>query len=98
MLSKRVWPVAVAGRRCTSHGTATYDRRTTPQDQLKSDSCSLGLLDRTPATDFNAKPRLRVQAIIVGTGGHFLIRLGSQNEWDGQRDRGPEDGTIVKGL
>ena len=35
---------------------------------------------------------------IVGTGGHFLIRLGSQNEWDGQRDRGPEDGTIVKGL
>ena len=41
---------------------------------------------------------IRVQAIIVGTGGHFLIRLGSQNEWDGQRDRGPEDGTIVKGL
>ena len=35
---------------------------------------------------------------VVGTGGHFLIRLGSQNEWDGQRDRGPEDGTIVKGL
>ena len=41
---------------------------------------------------------IRVHAIIVGTGGHFLIRLGSQNEWDGQRDRGPEDGTIVKGL
>jgi len=41
---------------------------------------------------------VRVQAIIVGTGGHFLIRLGSQNEWDGQRDKGPEDGTIVKGL
>ena len=41
---------------------------------------------------------VRVQAIIVGTGGHFLIRLGSQNEWDGQRDRGAEDGTIVKGL
>jgi hypothetical protein len=34
----------------------------------------------------------------MNTGGHFLIRLGSQNEWDGQRDRGPEDGTIVKGL
>jgi hypothetical protein len=40
---------------------------------------------------------IRVQAI-VGTGGHFLIRLRPQNEWDGQRDRGPEDGTIVKGL
>ena len=47
---------------------------------------------------FFAVPTIRVQAIIVGTGGHFLIRLGSQNEWDGQRDRGPEDGTIVKGL
>ena len=35
---------------------------------------------------------------LVGTGGHFLIRLRPQNEWDGQRDRGPEDGTIVKGL
>ena len=35
---------------------------------------------------------------LVGTGAHILIRLGSQNEWDGQRDRGPEDGTIVKGL
>ena len=39
-----------------------------------------------------------INAIIVGTGGHFLIRLASQNEWDGQRDRGAEDGTIVKGL
>jgi hypothetical protein len=39
-----------------------------------------------------------VKKALVGTGGHFLIRLGSQNEWDGQRDRGPEDGTIVKGL
>ena len=41
--------------------------------------------------------RIRVQAI-VGTGGHFLIRLGSQNERDGQRDRGPEDGTMVQGV
>ena len=71
MLSKRVWPVAVAGRRCTSHGTATYDRRTTPQDQLKSDSCSLGLLDRTPATDFEeasgaaqAAPEIPVQCVV----------------------------------
>ena len=39
----------------------------------------------------NVRPR-------VGTGGHFLIRLRPQNEWDGQRDRGAEDGTIVKGL
>jgi len=28
----------------------------------------------------------------------FLIRLGSQNERDGQRDRGPEDGTMVQGV
>jgi len=41
--------------------------------------------------------KIRVQAI-VGTGGHFLIRLGSQNERDGQRDRGPEDGTMVQGI
>jgi hypothetical protein len=41
-----------------------------------------------------------VQAIIVGTGGQFLIRLGPPNEWDGQRDRqglrGAEDGTMVR--
>jgi hypothetical protein len=59
-----------------------------------------GALEWDGATADGRRARLiiRVQAIIVGTGGHFLIRLRPQNEWDGQRDRGPEDGTIVKGL
>jgi hypothetical protein len=58
-----VWPVP---GRCASHGTATYDSSRPAQD-----SCSLGLLDRTPATDFEeasgaaqAAPGIPVQCVV----------------------------------
>ena len=40
--------------------------------------------------------KVRVQAMIVGTGGQVFIRLGTPNERDGQRDRGPDEGTMVR--
>ena len=58
-----MWPVP---GRCASHGTATYDSSRPAQD-----SCSLGLLDRTPATDFEeasgaaqAAPGIPVQCVV----------------------------------
>jgi hypothetical protein len=88
------------GQKCkrSAKSSLTLPRRFLAAGQrLRARFFSLFTANTSKKSPFFAVPTIRVQAI-VGTGGHFLIRLGSQNEWDGQRDRGPEDGTIVKGL